>query len=153
MSTDDTAVQNQPFHVWIIGKMVDHVGPDARCTPACEAPVDTVPVTVLRRQLAPLGTGVDDPQHTCQEALARCFRPDIGPWMVAQKRHDLAELVLSYFFRHLDYPLWVTLPSCQRSTEPSTCWLFRTKINFANLVIAPISANHCRCLYQVPAPF
>lgn len=41
--------------------MVEHVGPDARGTPACEALVDTVPVTVLRRQFPPLRTTVDDP--------------------------------------------------------------------------------------------
>lgn len=92
MGTHDTAIQNQPFHIWLTAKVLEHVAPDAMFTPAGKAFIDAIPMPILRRQFAPLGAAATHPEHAFQEADTVAFLAYISSWMGSQKRDDFCPL-------------------------------------------------------------
>ncbi len=85
MGTNDGAVDEQTFQVWVMGKVPVHLGSDTTLTPAGEPFVDRVPGAVRRRQKPPLGATAADPQHAFQESATLGLLADVDAWHLAQK--------------------------------------------------------------------
>jgi hypothetical protein len=114
MRSHNGAVQQDIFHIWIIGELLMHVCPHAMRAPPRKAFVDRVPMTMRFRKQAPLRTAAQDPQNRFHELPAVCFLTGIGPGMLLQKCVDLFPLIVMQFgICHA--PI---LP--QMSTEPRT---------------------------------
>ena len=82
MRPNDGAIQDQVLHVGVIGKMLMHIFPNPMIAPARKALVDTIPVAVLFRKQAPLGSAAGDPQHSFQEKTAVSLLAGIGSRVV-----------------------------------------------------------------------
>ncbi len=85
MGADHAAVQDQVLHVRVIDEMLMHVFPDVVFAPAGKTLVDAVPLAILLRQQAPLGSAARDPQHGFQEKPTLGFLAGIGSGMALQK--------------------------------------------------------------------
>ena len=77
MGADDRAVQDEMFHVSVLGKVLQHRFPDARITPACEALVDAVPLAVFLWQHAPLSAAAVQLEDSLDEETAFGFLTNI----------------------------------------------------------------------------
>jgi hypothetical protein len=77
MGPNYRAVQQEVFHIGIIGKGVVHPLPDAFLTPAEEAFIHGVPLAVLLRERPPLGARPGDPQDARKETAAVLFLPNV----------------------------------------------------------------------------
>lgn len=89
MGSDHRAVDNQILHVWLIGKVLQHLFPNAVVTPAGKPLVDAVPLAVLLWEQAPLRAAAVYPEHGFQEAAALGFVADIDARIIAQERKYL----------------------------------------------------------------
>lgn len=83
MSADNGRVNEQMFHVRIVGERLMELLEDALPTPTREPLIDGVLVTVLWRQQSPLCAAPSNPEHGFEELAAILFAPDIGVWMRA----------------------------------------------------------------------
>jgi hypothetical protein len=95
MGSNDRAIQDQVLHIRVIGKMLMHIFPDAMVAPACKTLVDAIPVAVLFRQQAPLGSAAGDPQHSFQVKTAVGLLASIGAWVALQVRIDFVPLIFT----------------------------------------------------------
>lgn len=95
MGSNDRAIQDQVLHIRVFGKMLMHIFPDPVIAPACKTLVDAIPVTVLIRQQAPLGSAASDPQHAFQEKTAVGLLASIGSRMALQVGIDFVPLIFS----------------------------------------------------------
>jgi hypothetical protein len=75
---DDGAVNDQVFHIRVIGEIGVHLFPDAMVAPAGEALVDAVPIAILLWQKAPLCAGAGYPKNRFNEETTSIFLTDIG---------------------------------------------------------------------------
>ena len=79
MGSHHRAVQQNVFHIRIIGEMLMQIIPDVVVTPAGKALVNCVPLTVFFRQKPPLGPAAGDPQHSFDEKTAFFIGSCIDP--------------------------------------------------------------------------
>ena len=77
MGTNHSAVNDEVFHIRVIGEVLMHSLPDTLVAPAGEPLVDAVPSAILGWEQSPLGAGPGDPQDTFDKAPAFSFRPHI----------------------------------------------------------------------------
>jgi len=91
----DRAVRHHALHVGIVIEVVEQLGENTMITPPGEAFVDTVPVSVLCRQVSPLGAGPQDPQTCFQKAATLIFFAHVDTGLVAQKPNYLLPLVVA----------------------------------------------------------
>ena len=96
MCTNNGTIQDQTFHVRVIGKVLMHAFPDAVVTPAGESPVNAIPVAVPFRQQAPLGAAASDPQHAFQKETAGGFLSRIDARTGAQEGENPCPLIILY---------------------------------------------------------
>lgn len=119
MSAYDGAVENQVFHVRLIGKLLQHVCPDPGVAPASKPFVDAVPFTVLAWQQTPLRTTAINPEHRFQEASAVSFVPDVDARMYSQERAYFGPLFVWYSYRC--HPAIISQMSTEPSQAPANC--------------------------------
>ena len=94
MSTYYGAIDNQVFHIWVVGEVLMHSFPDALVTPAGEPFVDAVPVAVGLGQQAPLGAATGHPEDGFHEASAVGFGPNVKGRAGAQEPEDFGPLLV-----------------------------------------------------------
>jgi hypothetical protein len=94
VGTDDGAIYNQLFHIWIVGEVLMHSFPDTLLTPAGKPLVDGVPVAVGFRQQAPLGAATGHPEDGFDEASALGFVANVNIWTGAQELEYFRPLVI-----------------------------------------------------------
>lgn len=85
MCPNNTAVQNDVFHVRVVSKMGMHILPDTMITPAGKPFVHTIPAPTRRRQKAPLRSAAHNPMHPFHKKTTACFVSNICPRMDSQK--------------------------------------------------------------------
>ncbi len=95
MGSHDGAIDDQMLHIRVIGKMLMHLGPNTVVVPASKALVDTIPVAVLFRQQAPLGTAAGYPQYGFDKAPALTFLSYVSSGTVLQEIKHFLPLVVS----------------------------------------------------------
>ncbi len=89
MSTHDSAVNNQAFHVGVLGEVTVHPLPDAFLGPTHEAFVYGVPLTILRRKESPLRPAACDPQNGFNESSAFRFVANVDIRAVTKETENL----------------------------------------------------------------
>ena len=88
------AVDNDIFHIGVLGKMVMHPFPDAFITPAGKPLVDAVPVAVAFGQQSPLGAATGDPENPFHKPAAVRFLAHIHVRAGTQELKDFPPLVI-----------------------------------------------------------
>ena len=83
MGTNDTAIQHDPLHIPILGKVGKQCQPDFLFAPAGKPFVHAIPVTVALRKLAPLRTRAHHPVNTIQKPATGRFVTDVYAWMAS----------------------------------------------------------------------
>jgi hypothetical protein len=69
--------------------MMMHLFPDIVIVPAGKPLVDTIPLAITLRQLAPLGSGTHDPVHSLNEALTLGFFTGVNARALAEELVNL----------------------------------------------------------------
>ena len=114
MGPDHRAVDDEVFHIRVVGEMLMQEFPDTPVGPAGKPFVDAVPVPILGWEESPLGAGAVHPQHGFYETSAFLFLTDVQFGAPSQELENLGPFylervqVLTYFYYN------------QMSTEPST---------------------------------
>ena len=98
MSPNDGAIEDQVFHIRIVGKVLMHLLPDPVVTPTGKAFVDAIPVTVLFWQQPPLRPTAGHPKHPFNETTTGGFLTDISSGALPQKVKDFVPLFIFYFY-------------------------------------------------------
>jgi hypothetical protein len=78
MGPDDGAIEDQMFHIRVIGKMLIHFVPNILISPASKAFVDAIPMAILVWQQPPLGAAASDPEDAFDKTAALVFLADIN---------------------------------------------------------------------------
>jgi hypothetical protein len=73
MSTHDGAINYPVFHIWVVGKMPQHPLPNTLVAPPGKPFVNRVPLTVFRRQQAPLCPAATYPEHGLHKTATISF--------------------------------------------------------------------------------
>ncbi len=85
MGAYSCAVGHDRCHVWVLGELFEHVGPDTVLFRACVELEDTVPLATTVWQFTPLGAGAQNPLN-CLNATATLFLlPCVGTRVSLQK--------------------------------------------------------------------
>lgn len=83
MSADNGRVNEQLFHVGVVGEEPMELLEDAVPTPARESFIDGVPVAVRCGQQSPLRAAASNPEHGFEAPTAILLWPDLGVRMRA----------------------------------------------------------------------
>ena len=75
MGPDDCAVDDEVFHVGVIDEILMHTLPYSAFTPAGEAFIDAVPITIFGWEHPPLRTGPRNPQYSINKLPTFGFLP------------------------------------------------------------------------------
>jgi len=95
MGTDYGAVDYPVFQVWIVRKMYQHPLPNTLLAPPRKPFVDSVPMAVLDRQQAPLGTTAAYPDHALDKTATVVFVfSNISMWVASQEVPNLHPLIV-----------------------------------------------------------
>ena len=92
MSTNNGAINEQVFEVWISGAKLMQLLEDAGISPAGETFIDGIPVAILFREQSPLGTAARHPEDGRKEAATLPLRADVNLAARAQEGQKLLPL-------------------------------------------------------------
>ena len=92
MGPDHGAVDDEVFHVRVVGEMLMHQFPDTPVGPAGKPFVDAVPIAVLGGEEPPLSTGPVHPQHGFNETSALLFPANVQVGALPQELENRGPL-------------------------------------------------------------
>ena len=81
-------------HVWVLGELFEHGGPNSVLFPACEAFEDAVPLAIPVWQFTPLGAGAQNPVNCLNETATLLLLPCVGTRVSLQKRVKFLPLIV-----------------------------------------------------------
>ena len=84
-------------HVWVLGELFEHGGPNSVLFPACEAFEDAVPLVIPVWQFTPLGAGAQNPVNCLNETATLLLLPCVGTRVSLQKRVKFLPLIVGNF--------------------------------------------------------
>ena len=62
-----TGIDHQPLEIRLLYHRFQHFFPDALVSPATETPLDSIPLTIFRRQVSPWCSRSQNPEHAIQK--------------------------------------------------------------------------------------
>ena len=131
MYFDMTGIDHQPLEIRLLYHRFQHFFPDALVSPATETPLDSIPLTIFRRQVSPWCSRSQNPEHAIQKLtgilcvasprslVSYCVRLENFP-------HRIGHIVPSIAVLHEETPLCVFLH-------------YTTKRHFCRQCLAPFS--------------
>lgn len=114
MYFDMTGINHQPLEIRLLYHRFQHFFPDALVSPATETPLDSIPLTIFRRQVSPWCSRSQNPEHAIQKLtgilcvpsprslVSYCVRLENFP-------HRIGHIVPSIAVLHEETPLCVFL--------------------------------------------
>ena len=114
MYFDMTGIDHQPLEIRLLYHRFQHFFPDALVSPATETPLDSIPLTIFRRQVSPWCSRSQNPEHAIQKLtgilcvasprslVSYCVRLENFP-------HRIGHIVPSIAVLHEETPLCVFL--------------------------------------------
>ena len=136
-----TGIDHQPLEIRLLYHRFQHFFPDALVSPATETPLDSIPLTIFRRQVSPWCSRSQNPEHAIQKLtgilcvpsprslVSYCVRLENFP-------HRIGHIVPSIAVLHEETPLCVFLH-------------YTTKRHFCRQCLEPyvfIGNDHFRCI-------
>ena len=109
-----TGIDHQPLEIRLLYHRFQHFFPDALVSPATETPLDSIPLTIFRRQVSPWCSRSQNPEHAIQKLtgilcvpsprslVSYCVRLENFP-------HRIGHIVPSIAVLHEETPLCVFL--------------------------------------------
>lgn len=109
-----TGIDHQPLEIRLLYHRFQHFFPDALLSPATETPLDSIPLTIFRRQVSPWCSRSQNPEHAIQKLtgilcvpsprslVSYCVRLENFP-------HRIGHIVPSIAVLHEETPLCVFL--------------------------------------------
>jgi hypothetical protein len=94
---DHRAVDDEVFHIRVVGQMLMQEFPDTPVGPAGKPFVDAVPVPILGWKEPPLGAGAIDPQDGFYETSAFFFLTDVQFGATTQELENLGPFIWREF--------------------------------------------------------
>ena len=94
MGAYSSAVGHDRCHVWVLGELVEHIGPNTVLFPACAALEDTVPLAKIVGKFTPLGTGAQNPVNCLNETSTLSLLPRIGTRVFLQECEEFLPLMV-----------------------------------------------------------
>ena len=89
MGANDSAINDQVLHVWVVCEVLMHLLPDLVVAPAGKALVNAVPLTIFSRQQAPLTATPCDPKYALDKPAALNGITNVSAGTITQKGDDL----------------------------------------------------------------
>jgi|GEM_PF-2186069 len=122
MGAYSCAVGHHRCHVWVLGELFEHVGPDTVLFPACVALEYTVPLAITVWQFTPLGAGAQYPVNCLNETATLFLLPCVGTRVSLQKCVKFLPLIFdnSSCRRPAIVANVTELIKCQRDLIPSS---------------------------------
>ena len=116
MGAHNCTIGHRCCHLWVLGELLEHVGPDTVLFPACVALEDAVPLAIPVWQFTPLGAGAQNPVNCLNETATLLLLPCVGTRVSLQKCIEFLLLIVGNFScRHPIIVANVTeLIECQR---------------------------------------
>ena len=111
MNLDMARIDHEPFKIRLINHCFQHFLPNSFVSPATEAPLNRIPMTVFRRQVSPWRTRPQNPEHAVQKlsrilrVAAPCPFVAYGIWL-EQFPHCIGHIMPSIALSH-DYTSFV----------------------------------------------
>lgn len=109
-----TGIDHHPLEIRLLYHRFQHFFPDALVSPATETPLDSIPLTIFRRQVSPWCSRSQNPEHAIQKLtgilcvpsprslVSYCVRLENFP-------HRIGHIVPSIAVLHEETPLCVFL--------------------------------------------
>ena len=109
-----TGIDHQPLEIRLLYHRFQHFFPDALVSPATETPLDSIPLTIFRRQVSPWCSRSQNPEHAIEKLtgilcvpsprslVSYCVRLENFP-------HRIGHIVPSIAVLHEETPLCVFL--------------------------------------------
>ena len=131
-----TGIDHQPLEIRLLYHRFQHFFPDALVSPATETPLDSIPLTIFRRQVSPWCSRSQNPEHAIQKLtgilcvpsprslVSYCVRLENFP-------HRIGHIVPSIAVLHEETPLCVFLH-------------YTTKRHFCRQCLERLKAANCR---------
>lgn len=131
-----TGIDHQPLEIRLLYHRFQHFFPDALVSPATETPLDSIPLTIFRRQVSPGCSRSQNPEHAIQKLtgilcvpsprslVSYCVRLENFP-------HRIGHIVPSIAVLHEKTPLCVFL---HYTTKQHFCRQCLIKFRFWNAI-------------------
>lgn len=144
MYFDMTGIDHQPLEIRLLYHRFQHFFPDALVSPATETPLDSIPLTIFRRQVSPWCSRSQNPEHAIQKLtgilcvpsprslVSYCVRLENFP-------HRIGHIVPSIAVLHEETPLCVFLHYttkrhfCRQCLAISSPFFVGNKVPYARL--------------------
>ena len=94
MGAHNCTIGHHCCHVWVLGELLEHVGPNSVLVPACEALENAVPLAIPVWQCTPLGAGAQYPVNCLNETATLFLSPCVGTRVSLQKRVKFLPLIV-----------------------------------------------------------
>lgn len=109
-----TGIDHQPLEIRLLYHRFQHFFPDALVSPATETPLDSIPLTIFRRQVSPWCSRSQNPEHAIQKLTGILCVPSPRPLVSYCVRlenfpHRIGHIVPSIAVLHEETPLCVFL--------------------------------------------
>ena len=127
-----TGIDHQPLEIRLLYHRFQHFFPDALVSPATETPLDSIPLTIFRRQVSPWCSRSQNPEHAIQKLtgilcvpsprslVSYCVRLENFP-------HRIGHIVPSIAVLHEETPLCVFLHYTTKRHFCRQCLVCRKK--------------------------
>lgn len=124
-----TGIDHQPLEIRLLYHRFQHFFPDALVSPATETPLDSIPLTIFRRQVSPWCSRSQNPEHAIQKLtgilcvpsprslVSYCVRLENFP-------HRIGHIVPSIAVLHEKTPLCVFLHYTTKQHFCRQCLIF-----------------------------
>ena len=151
-----TGIDHQPLEIRLLYHRFQHFFPDALVSPATETPLDSIPLTIFRRQVSPWCSRSQNPEHAIQKLtgilcvasprslVSYCVRLENFP-------HRIGHIVPSIAVLHEETPLCVFLHYTTKRHFCRQCLMDRkvfVMVHFHFINKTPVSISptptHCR---------
>ena len=141
MYFDMTGIDHQPLEIRLLYHRFQHFFPDALVSPATETPLDSIPLTIFRRQVSPWCSRSQNPEHAIQKLtgilcvpsprslVSYCVRLENFP-------HRIGHIVPSIAVLHEETPLCVFLH-------------YTTKRHFCRQCLKTLASKHKTSLSKI----
>ncbi len=139
-----TGIDHQPLEIRLLYHRFQHFFPDALVSPATETPLDSIPLTIFRRQASPWCSRSQNPEHAIQKLtgilcvpsprslVSYCVRLENFP-------HRIGHIVPSIAVLHEETPLCVFLHYTTKQHFCRQC-LVATRVDHIHMDIRIASA-------------
>ena len=132
-----TGINHQPLEIRLLYHRFQHFFPDALVSPATETPLDSIPLTIFRRQVSPWCSRSQNPEHAIQKLtgilcvasprslVSYCVRLENFP-------HRIGHIVPSIAVLHEETPLCVFLHYTTKRHFCRQCLVTRVNSRYAS---------------------